>query len=239
MMDLMEEYLIYRQYKYLRLDGSSKLEDRRDMVIDWQTRPDIFVFLLSTRAGGLGINLTAADTVVFYDHDWNPSNDAQAMDRAHRLGQTRQVTVYRLITRGTIDERIVQMARVKKDVQDIVVGTKNFTEVAKPSEIMQLLLNDEQLATLDTTAASGSSAQDVKTSGDAAARDLWNEEGDDFFGHSGPNPAGADVADDENGSAPAPTTSTRGKKRKPGGTGAPRGRKPGKKKAGTVDDSAF
>lgn len=80
-------------------------------------RPEIFVFLLSTRAGGLGINLTAADTVVFYDHDWNPSNDAQAMDRAHRLGQTRQVTVYRLITKGTIDERIVQMARVKKDVR--------------------------------------------------------------------------------------------------------------------------
>lgn len=82
-------------------------------------RPDIFVFLLSTRAGGLGINLTAADTVVFYDHDWNPSNDAQAMDRAHRLGQTRQVTVYRLITKGTIDERIVQLARVKKDVRGL------------------------------------------------------------------------------------------------------------------------
>jgi DNA helicase INO80 len=116
MIDLMEEYLVYRQYQYLRLDGSSKLEDRRDMVRDWQSNPNIFVFLLSTRAGGLGINLTAADTVVFYDHDWNPSNDAQAMDRAHRLGQTRQVTVYRLITRGTIDERIVQLARVKKDV---------------------------------------------------------------------------------------------------------------------------
>jgi chromatin-remodeling ATPase INO80 len=79
-------------------------------------RPDIFIFILSTRAGGLGINLTAADTVIFYDHDWNPSNDAQAMDRAHRLGQTRQVTVYRLITKGTIDERIIQLARVKKDV---------------------------------------------------------------------------------------------------------------------------
>jgi chromatin-remodeling ATPase INO80 len=78
------------------------------------------VFLLSTRAGGLGINLTAADTVIFYDHDWNPSNDAQAMDRAHRLGQTRQVTVYRLITKGTIDERIVQLARVKKDVSPAV-----------------------------------------------------------------------------------------------------------------------
>ena len=81
-----------------------------------------FTSSLSTRAGGLGINLTAADTVVFYDHDWNPSNDAQAMDRAHRLGQTRQVTVYRLITKGTIDERIVQLARVKKDVSAIVLS---------------------------------------------------------------------------------------------------------------------
>ncbi|KAF7303328.1 SNF2 family helicase ATPase [Mycena kentingensis (nom. inval.)] len=195
MMDLMEEYLIHRQYKYLRLDGSSKIEDRRDMVIDWQTRPDIFVFLLSTRAGGLGINLTAADTVVFYDHDWNPSNDAQAMDRAHRLGQTRQVTVYRLITRGTIDERIVQMARVKKDVQDIVVGNKTFTDVAKPSEIMQLLLNDEQLANLDASAAG---SNEKSTSAGAPARDLWNEEeGDDFFGHAGTN--GATAGATENG----------------------------------------
>jgi DNA helicase INO80 len=124
MIDLMEEYLVFRQYQYLRLDGGSKLEDRRDMVRDWQTNPNIFVFLLSTRAGGLGINLTAADTVIFYDHDWNPSNDAQAMDRAHRLGQTRQVTVYRLITKGTIDERIVQLARVKKDVS---LGVGNWT----------------------------------------------------------------------------------------------------------------
>ena len=87
-----------------------------ERIIEYNTRSDIFIFILSTRAGGLGINLTAADTVIFYDHDWNPSNDAQAMDRAHRLGQTRQVTVYRLITKGTIDERIVQLARVKKDV---------------------------------------------------------------------------------------------------------------------------
>ncbi|CAG8510592.1 15406_t:CDS:2 [Acaulospora colombiana] len=74
----MEEYLAYRQYKYLRLDGSSKIHDRRDMVEDWQTRSEIFVFLLSTRAGGLGINLTAADTVIFYDSDWNPTVDQQA-----------------------------------------------------------------------------------------------------------------------------------------------------------------
>ncbi|KAF8078491.1 SNF2 family DNA-dependent ATPase [Lyophyllum atratum] len=232
MMDLMEEYLIYRQYKYLRLDGSSKLEDRRDMVIDWQTRPDIFVFLLSTRAGGLGINLTAADTVIFYDHDWNPSNDAQAMDRAHRLGQTRQVTVYRLITKGTIDERIIQLARVKKDVQDIVVGNKNITDVAKPSEIVQLLLNDEQLAALNSSTAqlSGSQHVDVTTGEtEKPAQDLWNDDEDDFFGHSAPSTHVLAPDGDDNGT-PIPT-STRGKKRKTGATGAPRGRRPtGKRK---------
>jgi len=120
MIDLMEEYLAYRQYKYLRLDGSSKISDRRDMVMDWQTRPDIFIFLLSTRAGGLGINLTAADTVIFYDSDWNPTVDQQAMDRAHRLGQTRQVTVYRLITRGTIEERIRLRAKQKDEVSPLL-----------------------------------------------------------------------------------------------------------------------
>ncbi|KAL1898162.1 putative DNA helicase ino80 [Sporothrix stenoceras] len=122
MIDLMEEYLTYRNYKYCRLDGSTKLEDRRDTVHDFQTRPEIFVFLLSTRAGGLGINLTSADTVIFYDSDWNPTIDSQAMDRAHRLGQTRQVTVYRLITRGTIEERIRKRALQKEEVQRVVIS---------------------------------------------------------------------------------------------------------------------
>ena len=122
MIDLMEEYLTYRNYKYLRLDGSTKLEDRRDTVHDFQTRPDIFIFLLSTRAGGLGINLTSADTVIFYDSDWNPTIDSQAMDRAHRLGQTKQVTVYRMITRGTIEERIRKRALQKEEVQKVVIS---------------------------------------------------------------------------------------------------------------------
>ncbi|KAI0068403.1 hypothetical protein BV25DRAFT_1818814 [Artomyces pyxidatus] len=242
MMDLMEEYLIYRQYKYLRLDGSSKLEDRRDMVMDWQTRPDIFIFILSTRAGGLGINLTAADTVVFYDHDWNPSNDAQAMDRAHRLGQTRQVTVYRLITKGTIDERIVQLARVKKDVQDIVVGNKNFTDVTKPSEIVQLLLNEDQLASLDASKGVSEKAQGKRPArGDGEedqARDLWQEEGDEFFGHNGlatPNEAADQQGDD---GTPIPS-SGRGKRRKGGNTGSTRGRKPGPAKGSTRRKSAL
>ncbi|KAF9199797.1 putative DNA helicase ino80, partial [Haplosporangium sp. Z 27] len=149
MIDLMEEYLTYRQYKYLRLDGSSKISDRRDMVTDWQTRPEIFIFLLSTRAGGLGINLTAADTVIFYDSDWNPTVDQQAMDRAHRLGQTRQVTVYRLITRGTIEERILQRAKQKDEIQKVVISGGEFKQSVefKPREIVSLLLDDDELAT--------------------------------------------------------------------------------------------
>ncbi|KAG0057172.1 putative DNA helicase ino80 [Gryganskiella cystojenkinii] len=148
MIDLMEEYLTYRQYKYLRLDGSSKISDRRDMVTDWQTRPEIFIFLLSTRAGGLGINLTAADTVIFYDSDWNPTVDQQAMDRAHRLGQTRQVTVYRLITRGTIEERILQRAKQKDEIQKVVISGGEFKQSVefKPREIVSLLLDDDELA---------------------------------------------------------------------------------------------
>ncbi|KAA1090927.1 putative DNA helicase ino80 [Puccinia graminis f. sp. tritici] len=152
MIDLMEEYLSFRHYRYLRLDGSSTISERRDMVMDWQNRPEIFIFLLSTRAGGLGINLTAADTVIFYDCDWNPSNDQQAMDRAHRLGQKRQVTVYRLITTGTIDERILKLARTKKTVQDAVVGSSSGNaesaapgEAAKPNEVVSLLLDEEEL----------------------------------------------------------------------------------------------
>lgn len=116
MIDLLEEYMWHRHHKYMRLDGSSKISERRDMVADFQARNDIFVFLLSTRAGGLGINLTAADTVIFYDSDWNPTVDQQAMDRAHRLGQTKQVTVYRLICKGSIEERILQRAREKSEV---------------------------------------------------------------------------------------------------------------------------
>ncbi|KAL8277941.1 hypothetical protein RQP46_009573 [Phenoliferia psychrophenolica] len=150
MIDLMEEYLAFRQYKYLRLDGGSTISERRDMVMDWQTKPELFIFLLSTRAGGLGINLTAADTVIFYDSDWNPSNDLQAMDRAHRLGQTKQVTVYRLITKDTVDERIVQLARNKKLVQDAVVGSSSMSHTdtgaaAKTNEVVSLLLGEDEL----------------------------------------------------------------------------------------------
>ncbi|XP_028857954.1 chromatin-remodeling ATPase INO80 isoform X2 [Denticeps clupeoides] len=146
MIDLLEEYMVYRKHTYMRLDGSSKISERRDMVADFQSRTDIFVFLLSTRAGGLGINLTAADTVIFYDSDWNPTVDQQAMDRAHRLGQTKQVTVYRLICKCTIEERILQRAKEKSEIQRMVISGGNFKpDTLKPKEVVSLLLDDEEL----------------------------------------------------------------------------------------------
>lgn len=144
MIDLLEEYMWHRKHKFMRLDGSSKISDRRDMVADFQTRADIFVFLLSTRAGGVGINLTAADTVIFYDSDWNPTVDQQAMDRAHRLGQTKQVTVYRLVCKATIEERILQRAREKSEIQRMVISGGNFKpDTLKPKEVVSLLLDDD------------------------------------------------------------------------------------------------
>lgn len=146
MIDLLEEYMAFRKHKYMRLDGSSKISERRDMVANFQSKSDIFAFLLSTRAGGLGINLTAADTVIFYDSDWNPTVDQQAMDRAHRLGQTRQVTVYRLIARGTIEERILQRAQEKSEIQKMVISGGHFKpDALKPKEVVSLLLDDAEM----------------------------------------------------------------------------------------------
>ncbi|CAL8102832.1 unnamed protein product [Calicophoron daubneyi] len=153
MIDILEEFMLYRKHAYLRLDGSSRLSDRRDMVAQWQTNPRWFVFLLSTRAGGLGINLTAADTVIFYDSDWNPTVDQQAMDRAHRLGQTKPVTVYRLVCKNTVEGRMMRRAEEKRAMQHMVIrsgtnsllATKNGDDQLTSTDMVSLLLDDEEL----------------------------------------------------------------------------------------------
>ncbi|EED18233.1 SNF2 family helicase/ATPase (Ino80), putative [Talaromyces stipitatus ATCC 10500] len=228
MIDLMEEYLTYRNYKYCRLDGSTKLEDRRDTVADFQHRPEIFVFLLSTRAGGLGINLTAADTVIFYDSDWNPTIDSQAMDRAHRLGQTRQVTVYRLITRGTIEERIRKRALQKEEVQRVVIsggaaGGVDFNtrhRENRTKDIAMWLADDEQAELIeqkereaiergeDPAAKKGKKAQ-YKKKKDLTLDDMYHE-GEGHFDDVSAKPSGA--ATPVSGEIAA-TSSSLGKKR--------------------------
>lgn len=148
MLDILEDYMNFRKFKYSRLDGSSAISDRRDMVRNFQNRNDIFVFLLSTRAGGLGINLTAADTVIFYEIDWNPTQDQQAMDRTHRLGQTKEVTVYRLICKDTIEEKILQRAKQKNAVQELVMKGKQVQDdhLMRQEDVVSLLLDDTQIA---------------------------------------------------------------------------------------------
>ncbi|KAL9607433.1 MAG: hypothetical protein Q9167_007656 [Letrouitia subvulpina] len=209
MIDLMEEYLTYRNYKYLRLDGSTKLEDRRDTVHDFQTRPDIFVFLLSTRAGGLGINLTAADTVIFYDSDWNPTIDSQAMDRAHRLGQTKQVTVYRMITRSTIEERIRKRALQKEEVQRVVISGGSGAGVDfntrskenRTKDIALWLADDEQAEMIERKEKEVAEKGDEGKKGGRKAKtggrkkelnldDLYHE-GEGHFGDDSTKPSGA------------------------------------------------
>lgn len=110
---------------HLRLDGSVEANKRQDIVNKFNSDPSYDVLLLTTSVGGLGLNLTGADTVIFVEHDWNPQKDLQAMDRAHRIGQKKVVNVYRLITRGTLEEKIMSLQRFKIDVASTVVNQQN------------------------------------------------------------------------------------------------------------------
>lgn len=122
MLDILEKYLDIRDYGYLRLDGQTAVTERQEMIDLYNKDSNIFIFLLSTKAGGLGINLTAADTVIIHDIDFNPYNDKQAEDRSHRMGQTKPVTIYRLVTEGTIEEGMLMIAqdklKLEKDVTE-------------------------------------------------------------------------------------------------------------------------
>ena len=113
-LDILETVIRERGHKYVRLDGGTAVEERQ-RICDAYNREgsDIFCFLLSTRAGGQGLNLTGADTVIIHDCDFNPQIDRQAEDRCHRLGQTKPVTIYRLVTEKSVDERIVAIAERK------------------------------------------------------------------------------------------------------------------------------
>ena len=110
---------------YLRLDGSVEANKRQDIVNRFNKDPSYDCLLLTTSVGGLGLNLTGADTVIFVEHDWNPQRDLQAMDRAHRIGQKKVVNVYRLITRGTLEEKILNLQAFKIDVASTVVNQQN------------------------------------------------------------------------------------------------------------------
>uniref|UniRef100_A0A1A8MD99 Proliferation-associated SNF2-like protein n=3 Tax=Nothobranchius pienaari TaxID=704102 RepID=A0A1A8MD99_9TELE len=125
-LDVLVDYCYLRGFQYSRLDGSMSYLEREENMRKFAADREVFVFLLSTRAGGLGINLTAADTVIIFDSDWNPQADLQAQDRCHRIGQTKPVVVYRLVTANTIDQKILERASAKRKLEQMVIHKKKF-----------------------------------------------------------------------------------------------------------------
>uniref|UniRef100_A0AC35U168 SNF2-family ATP dependent chromatin remodeling factor snf21 n=1 Tax=Rhabditophanes sp. KR3021 TaxID=114890 RepID=A0AC35U168_9BILA len=139
-MTIMEDYFAYREWKYLRLDGSTKPDERGEMIKVYNAKnSEYFIFVLSTRAGGLGLNLQTADTVIIFDSDWNPHQDLQAQDRAHRLGQKNEVKVLRLITANSVEEKILAAARSKLNVDEKVIQAGKFNQRSTGAERKEML----------------------------------------------------------------------------------------------------
>jgi SWI/SNF-related matrix-associated actin-dependent regulator of chromatin subfamily A member 5 len=135
-LDILEDYCRFRNYNMCRIDGDTSLEERENHIQEF-TKPNspIFIFLLSTRAGGLGLNLMTADTVILFDSDWNPQVDLQAMDRVHRIGQTKPVLIYRFICENTIEEKIIERQAMRLKLDSLIIqqgrvlkGGETFTK---------------------------------------------------------------------------------------------------------------
>lgn len=160
MLDILEDYMFIRKIEYCRLDGSCKVDDRQESMNKFNSDPDTWIFLLSTRAGGLGVNLIGADTVIIYDSDWNPQADLQAQDRCHRIGQTKPVVVYRFVTANTIDQKIVERAAAKRKLEKMIIHKgkfksglkKDFTSEVTPlcaEELMELLKSQDHCGVIE------------------------------------------------------------------------------------------
>lgn len=133
-LDILQDWVTHlRAWHCCRIDGAMNQADRHAQIHAFNTDPRHKIFLLSTRAGGLGINLTAADTVILYDSDWNPQQDLQAQDRAHRIGQTKPVIVYRLATKGTVEQTLLEKADSKRKLERLVIQQGKFKSLLDSS----------------------------------------------------------------------------------------------------------
>jgi len=161
MLDIIEHDLFKLQMPnvtYMRMDGSTDATKRHDVVQTFNSDPSIDCLLLTTHVGGLGLNLTGADTVIFVEHDWNPMKDLQAMDRAHRLGQKKVVNVYRLITRATLEEKIMGLQRFKLNIATSIVTQQNSNLGSLNTDEILDLFNISSVGTGSTDAGPSSSA---------------------------------------------------------------------------------
>ncbi|KAM9455793.1 SWI/SNF-related matrix-associated actin-dependent regulator of chromatin subfamily A containing DEAD/H box 1b isoform 2-T2 [Clarias gariepinus] len=139
MLDILEVLLKHHKHRYIRMDGSTPMSDRIVLIDQFNTDRDIFVFLLSTRAGGLGINLTSANIVILHDIDCNPYNDKQAEDRCHRVGQTRNVKVIKLISKDSIEDAMLRIGQRKLKLEQDMTATEEADEDTIPDDMASLL----------------------------------------------------------------------------------------------------
>ncbi|XP_049868767.1 DNA excision repair protein ERCC-6-like [Pectinophora gossypiella] len=154
MLCLLEQYLQNQDFKYLKMDGTVSVSQRQNLIKTFNENPEYLVFLATTRVGGLGVNLTGADRVIIYDPDWNPATDNQAKERAWRIGQQRNVTVYRLLSAGTIEEKIYQRQIFKHFLSNKILIDPNQKNVLTTSTLHGLFTLEEPNCEGDTETAS-------------------------------------------------------------------------------------
>jgi ATP-dependent DNA helicase len=178
LLNVIEDYLIYRNWKYCRIDGSTNIDERQRQMDVYNNEKTcgvnggrnesddrFFVFLLSTRAGGLGINLTSADTCIIFDSDWNPHQDSQAMDRCHRIGQTRPVAVYRLLTVNSVDIEMMQKQISKKKLERMTIAGGEFkTPGTRKGEMSEVVLSSLLSDDIQNLEAKGEDVENVTIS---------------------------------------------------------------------------
>ncbi|KAK8732787.1 hypothetical protein OTU49_006925 [Cherax quadricarinatus] len=174
MMCILEKFLLDEQYSYLKMDGTTTVSSRQPLIEKFNNDPSLFVFLLTTRVGGLGINLTGADRVVIFDPDWNPSTDSQARERAWRIGQLRHVTIYRLLTAGTIEEKIYHRQIFKQFLTNRVLKDPKQQRFFKTNDLYELFsLNEGDKEKTESSAIFAGTGSEIKvepkekTKGDA------------------------------------------------------------------------
>jgi ATP-dependent helicase STH1/SNF2 len=167
--DVLEMYFQLRNYKSLRFDGGTSSEVRLANVQKFNSDPDVFIMVLSTKAGGLGLNLQSADTVILFDSDWNPQNDMQAMARSHRIGQREQVIILRLITSATIEEKILSTAHEKIDKEAMVIQAGMFNNKYKFNQSRALMKKQlkHKMEEYDDDATSNDDITDILSRSDA------------------------------------------------------------------------
>ncbi|OAX82095.1 hypothetical protein ACJ72_03557 [Emergomyces africanus] len=187
-LDLLQDYATHlRGWNCCRIDGAVSQVDRQAQIEAFNTDPNHRIFLLSTRAGGQGINLTAADTVILFDSDWNPQQDLQAQDRAHRIGQTKPVIVYRLATRGTVEQTLLEKADSKRRLEKLVIQKGKFKSLLEPgssaaasseAEELRKVLGDSGFEVLDVGSGEGTTSESLLSQQDL---DILTDRSDEAY----------------------------------------------------------